>query len=78
MTRRAPPPAPQRDDDELLTTAEVARLLKIHRTNVMAYARHHPVLLDGLRWVRVKKQDYRGCPRFLRSAVLQHMAEEIR
>lgn len=63
-------------EDSLLSALEACGLVHVSRSRWDAYARRYPALVRGRRIVRANP-DGKGVARWLRSAVIEHMHDEL-
>lgn len=71
-----PRPRPLPTDDTLLDKEEARTLVKVSDSRWDSYWKRFPALVRGRRIVRVNPHG-KGVTRFLKSAVIQHMHEEL-
>jgi hypothetical protein len=63
-------------EDSLLSALEACGLVHVSRSRWDAYARRHPALRRGRRIVQANPNG-KGVARWLRSAVIEHMHDEL-
>lgn len=71
-----PRPRPLPTDDSLLSAAEACALVKVSRSRWDCYAKRFPALVRGRRIVQANPSG-KGVYRWLRSAVIEHMHNEL-
>lgn len=68
---------PRQLPERLLSRSELAAILGIHPNNVSAYVRRWPTLVAAARVVRARDDSKRGLMKYLESAVMRHVRDEL-